>query len=310
MAAPTVLHITGCGRSGSTLLAFLLNANPQMVSVGEVMGPKPRVVDDVVEPPETYACSCGETIVRCPFWNAVAEHMARHGVDFSAQHWDMTFELGRSGVWRHLRSRSLRNNLLDDVRDALVGAVPAWRARLLELGRRNAALIDAALSHTGVPVFVDASKDPMRVRYLQKYAGADVHVLHLVRDAPGFVSSVLRTNWDTLDGAIGTWMRNAGHCQRLERRLGPGRFMRVLYEDLCRDPVGELTRVAEWVGVAPMEGPIRFREVEHHIIGAMMRLESSGEVRLDESWRERLTQEQVDHVMRETGAVRRALGYA
>ena len=39
--AARVVAVVGTGRSGSTLLAFLLNAHPAIATVGELTGPPP-----------------------------------------------------------------------------------------------------------------------------------------------------------------------------------------------------------------------------------------------------------------------------
>ena len=41
-----------------------------------------------------------------------------------------------------------------------------------------------------------------------------------------------------------------------------------------------------------------FRSVDHHIIGNQMRLSSTSEIRLDESWKKALTPEQMAEIER------------
>lgn len=303
---PRFVQITGVGRSGSTLVALLLNAHPQICSPGEVTGP--ILLSGEMRP--NYLCSCGVPLFECDFWSGIQTDLAASGIEFGPGHWDMDFQIGHSGLARQLLCRSLGHNAIDELRNAVVGRMPGWGSRLREIGRRNAALVRSVFERTAAPVFVDASKDHVRVRHLRRHAGLDVHVLHLVRDSPAYVASMMKTNWADLEDAIGRWMRNAAHCIRLRRSLHADRSLLLRYEDLCRDPAGEMGRLTAWLGLDPSPDPLGFREVEHHLIGNRMRLGTNSEIRVDESWREGLSESQIETILRRTDPVRRVMGYA
>lgn len=305
-----LVYITSTSFSGSTLLSFLLNAHPAICSVGEVTGPY-RFVKD----PSAYPCSCGATLTTCEFWQSVYGGMKRRGYDFRPEQWRLRFELSRNRTLNHVLTRSLRSDGLDSARDALVGIVPSWRQRLRETARRNEALVDAILEASGTSVLADASKDPSRIWHLERLTGLRPLVLHLTRDALGFASSRVKklsprqaSPFSVADAAR-IWNRAGARLERFFRRLPPERCLRVRYEDLCRSPQTELGRITDRLGLLPHEMPLRFREVEHHVIGNRMRLSSSNEIRLDESWRERLTAEDVEEVRRRTAHYRAAFGY-
>lgn len=59
-----LVYIGGYGHSGSTLLAYLMTANPQVVVCGDVAG---------VRRAETKLrkCSCGQLAQSCPVWGPV-----------------------------------------------------------------------------------------------------------------------------------------------------------------------------------------------------------------------------------------------
>ncbi len=67
-----VIYIAGAAHSGSTLLDLMLNAHPDIVSVGEVLKLNRQLA---YRDPErkTYApCSCGApSLLQCEFWSAV-----------------------------------------------------------------------------------------------------------------------------------------------------------------------------------------------------------------------------------------------
>lgn len=299
-----LVYLLGTGYTGSTLFAFLANAHSRIVSVGEATGPVRR--HDRAD----YRCSCGATLASCPFWQGMVEAMARRGLTFGPDAWDLTFGLGNDRVARQLAIQSLRDTRLDALRDLLVARVPGWGRRLREIGRRNAAFIDSALEITGKSVFLDASKDASRARLLFRYTEPGLRVVHFVRDSPGQVSSRLKHHKGAIDSSIRYWNRTAGHARRMESLVTPARFLRVRYEDLCRDPAAEMGRFFDFVGVQPEPLPADFRDSDHHIIGNRMRVRDAGAIALDESWRERLSQDDLATILRRTAANRRRLGYA
>jgi hypothetical protein len=98
--------------------------------------------------------------------------------------------------------------------------------------------------------------------------------------------------------------------ERLFRILRPDQCLRIRYEDLCRDTEGRLAEIVRFVGLTPVNGPIRFRETEHHIIGNRMRLSGSSQVVLDEVWRTRLDADQIYQTVHWTRRFRRLYGYS
>jgi hypothetical protein len=298
-----VLLIVGNGFSGSTLLAFLLNAHPDMMSAGELTGPHPDRGD-----PAEYRCSCGATVGTCPFWADVFREMADRGHPLSPGRWDTRIEVGR-GVARHLLSRTLLSNTLDRIRDRAVLHAPGSGPHVRHRIARNAALF-ATLAHLAqARVVVDSTKDPRRWAYLRRSPDLDVRVLHLVRDIPGQAASARHNSGRSTGEAARLWLHMQRQVERLARRLPPEHFLRVHYETLCTDTAGTLDRIALFAGVAPYGGPVDFRAVEHHIMGNRMRLGTSSEVRLDQKWRDRLSPPEVADLLERTAAVRRTVGY-
>lgn len=299
-----VLFVAGTSFCGSTLMSFLLNSHPDIVCVGEETGPIPKRRNQ-----PDFPCSCGAPLMQCPFWAAVARRMEERGFDFGQDRFDVHFLLGQRRWVRGVLTRSLRSNLLDGIRDFLVSATPGLGSRMRTIRQRNVALIRSIMEVSGKRVFASGQKDPIRAWYLSRLPDLDVKVVHLIRDSRGFVSSTMKNGGVSLDVGIRDWNRNAGHVERLFARLGPERSLRIRYEDLCTDVSGTLARMVRFVGLEPVPGPVNFRETEHHVIGNRMRMQSSGEVRLDEKWRELLTPAQVAEIERRTRYYRRRYGY-
>jgi hypothetical protein len=305
MVSP-VLFIGGTSYCGSTLLSMLLNAHPDLVSVGELTGP----VFGSRLPIGEYLCSCGETLTECPLWQTVSQLTRDHGVEFSPDQWDLFYTFGSSRLSQFVFSRSLRTDLLDGLRDRLRDLSPGLRRRLEELRRRNAVVIAALLEAASSRYLVDASKDPARIRYLQATPGLDVSVLHLVRDPLGYVASDLRHHPKrSLRDATHAWLRTAQYMKRIEATTPPEKFMRVRYEDLCANQPGTLGRITDFLGVPSFVVPPAFRETNHHVIGNPMRKESGASISLDERWKHDLQPNQISWVSSKTQSDRARFGY-
>jgi Sulfotransferase family len=159
-------------------------------------------------------------------------------------------------------------------------------------------------------VFVDASKDPARVRMLRKYGHIEPYVIHLLRDSPAFVNSFIKNDRQKLATAIRWWNRTIWQLERLKATLPPNRWLLVRYEDLCANPEVEIQRVLRFLGV-PTERPnLDFRHSSHHIIGNKMRLGDDSKIQLDTSWRDELSKNQVIEIEARTARYRKAFGYA
>ena len=78
----------------------------------------------------------------------------------------------------------------------------------------------------------------------------DVQLVHLVRDARACVASLQRMPWWDQGPvvALATWMEAQEHGQHWARRLGPGSWLDLSYEQLVRDPEGQLRRLTAYLG--------------------------------------------------------------
>ena len=292
----------GTSFSGSTLLAFLLNDCPDVISVGEITGISSK------QDPGRYPCSCGCSLSDCPFWEDVTQAMRRRGFRFGANEWGTGFlvddRLARVIIGHHFRSAALERT-----RDALVLSVPKLRARLYNLACRNIALISSILEVGEKSVFVDVSKDDRRVHFLRNVTGSTPLIVHLVRDSLGFVSSNMANGGASLESSIMAWNRNSRRIERLRDGYPASRWVRVRYEDLCVDPNEQVARIASSGNFVPARIGHRYRGEHHHVLGNRMRLNNAARIELDEVWRDRLTRRQTERVLRGTARYRRVYGY-
>jgi hypothetical protein len=288
--------------AGSTLLSFLLGAHPEIATTSDVSGVRRRGRMDAFE------CSCQRKMIDCPFWRAVAHGMRARGyADFDLADFGLGFDYFGPG----LRSKVLEGSLpvapLEGVRDLLAGALPGHRSRMRAIARRNRDFADVVLDVAGARVFIDASKERMRVLHLQRHLGPimDLRVVHLVRDVRGVVESNLRRGKKphlTPAHAARNWARTNEIIVRNLRSVPADRQTTVRYEELCADPDATMAALFAFCGVDP---GVRVTDVvarEQHLIGNQMRLNSLGEIRLDERWRGTLGPPDLESIGRAAGA--------
>lgn len=301
---PAFISIETSVYSGATLLAFLLGAHPQIATVGEMDG----LIAS--EDPDEYLCSCGQRIKTCEFWRSVKIAMRDRGFEFDIAHFNMGFTLGGPRFIQYLRIGSFRNRTLDAIRDAMVYAWPREMRQLKALVARNEAFIEAVLEVTGKEVFVDSSKDRLRIKALHQFSKLDVCAIHLIRDVRGVVTSQLRRGEvnNAHEGAQ-EWVKFNQKIRTTLQSLPEGKHVLVRYEDLCQDVQGTLKRPYRFCGVDPGFKVTDFWEAPHHIIGNKMRLKPLSEVKLDERWKSMLTEDQLKEINQVAGALSRQYGY-
>lgn len=300
------VYVMGHGFSGSTLLAFLLGAHPEISTVGEV-----GIAPTSKARPEEFVCSCGRPLRDCPFWSDVAARMRARGLAFDPVRDELHLREDLGPLAGKLLHAGLRGPLLEAARHLGLALVPRARRELRRFLDRYVAFVDSVREVQGGRVFVDASKYPERAALLARRPELDLRVVHLLRDGRAVACSSMRNRNMSPAEAATSWARDLRRCERVRARLAPDRWLTLRYEDLCRDPAASLERVFRFAGVDPGAGRIAdFRAVEQHIVGNRMRLQRTSEIRLDERWREALSEPQRREIESILADDNRRYGYA
>jgi hypothetical protein len=259
---------------------------------------------------ESYRCSCGAPIRECTFWRRLSGALAGRGVAFDLARFGTHFRWPEGGrlADRALSAR-LRGPAFERARDLALAALPGLRRRQREILERNRVMIETACALRGADVFLDGSKDPVRLRYLMACPAWRPRVIHLVRDGRGAAMSYMRIYGCSMDEAAREWRATNRECERLRPRLPEGSWLRLRYEDVCRDPADGVRRALGLVGEHSPVAVGDFRAIEHHIIGNAMRLGADGKIEVNEKWREALSTADRDTFERVAGPLNRELGY-
>jgi hypothetical protein len=298
-----LLYIASPSFSGSTLLTFLLAAHPRIATVGELKGTSMGDVD-------AYRCSCGERIRQCAFWRRLTEALAARGLDFDVSRFGTHFRFEKAGpLANRLVAARLRGPARERCRSAALALLPGARREMREILERNRLLAETACALRGAEVFLDGSKDPVRLKYLMESGGWRPRVIHLVRDGRGFALSYMRIYGCAMETAAREWRATNEECRELRRRLPAASWLQLRYEDVCRDPDAALRKCFSLVGQNAPTAARDFRAIEHHIVGNAMRLRPDAKIELNEKWRTELGKADLATFERVAGGLNRRLGY-
>jgi len=293
-----VLFVGSVPRSGSTILADLLNENPHMINIGELVHLWERGVI------ENNLCGCGESFSSCEFWGKVGE------IAFGGwQH--VSGERMRQLQLRSDRTRHIPRLLLPSVSKYLVTSS-------LQYGAVISRILRAVLEVSDKPVIVDTSKHVSTALLLRQLPDVELRVLHLVRDPRGVANSWSKViarpevqgeqrDMDTLHpGRLGLrWLWFNWAFSNMDRLGVPTTTIR--YEDFVSDPSATLDQIFDFAGVDPMGTELLGAEPlilgeGHSVSGNPRRLDRRPvELRADEKWRTDLDPKMRSLVSRVTG---------
>lgn len=299
---PNLVYILSANYSGSTLLAMLLGVQREAVTVGEMRAPHVGASD--------YLCSCGEPIKKCAFWSQVSERMARRGIaDFDITDAQLSIHDVRDRYVHRLLKPLPRGPLLEAVRSTGLAVLPAFKAHLNDVHRRNVALANVLREITGAKVVVDSSKIALHLKYLLKSADLKMKIIRLVRDGRAVSNSMLTRGSKNMAAAALGWRRNNEAAERILAGVPNSQWMHVQYEELCRNPEQTLRGICEFLGMDTREIVLDFRSREQHVLGNEMRLKSGSDIRVDERWRTKLSKEDLATFEQVAGDMNRKYGY-
>ena len=238
---------------------------------------------------DDFRCSCGEPLERCPFYRSVAEACQSAGLSFDVRNFGTDYKLSS----RIRLNRYLVGNLpfvagagLEQLRDRLLGLVPAYSAMIERTDLANLTFVETAQAYSGAQVIVDKSTRSHRVRFLSKVRGLQFSAVHLIQDPRSVIySDIVGRDWSAARG-IDNWL---GRNRLIFRNLADvSRKMTVYYEDLTDRTDEALGAIHRFIGLEPRPFPGDFKVEEHHVLGNEMR-HGSSTIEKDLRWKSNLS---------------------
>jgi hypothetical protein len=234
-----LLFILGSARSGSTILANVLERLPGFFSAGEL-----RFLWDRVD--QGRRCGCGELVERCPVWSPIVEdERTRHdGV-----------EAATLAAWERRELRLVRTPALLARHEPVRTSSDHPLERLLSTSLR---VLEALRETTGATVVIDSSKRPSNGAAMRLLPGVETWYVHLVRDARAvaFSRSQPKRNPDrdggqmpisSIRSSVAHWSATNVAAEAVRARHGRGGSVLVRYEDFVRAPQATVARIASLV---------------------------------------------------------------
>lgn len=290
----------GPAHSGTTLLSLLLSMNPEISTIGELKATSRGEI-------RSYRCSCGEYILECPFWLDVKRSADAHGIEFDLENFGTHF-VGNGMLSDKLLYSSLREPLFESMRDFLIGAFGGIQSFRDRVKHANRVLVEILMEKMGGSIFLDGSKDPVRLKYLAQIPEWDIKVIHMVRDGRATSYSYMKNYGITMERAAGEWRQTCNEFPNIERFIDSGNIYFTRYEDLCADQGSVLDEIFKFLGVGNDLSDNDFSK--QHILGNSMRLTADfNNVKMDNRWRSALSKEDLACFSRIAGDINTGYGY-
>lgn len=286
-----VVGIIGSGRSGSTLLEYLLAAAiPDARALGELHS-------IVARTQRNELCSCGRQASDCPRWAGVISLLAVHS---SRECWRLAVEDRRHHVrWAAAAyAGAVGHRLAGQRPTGLRRRIGGRLTRLADGGGCYLPVLDVLSEVSrGHGAVIDNSKTPSHFFALAAAGHPDLRMVHIVRTPQAVAWSWKRRKHLPESGSLNWFMEPrpavwSGAVWLYETMLAASfqwlypavPYVRVSYEELCAHPEPTLARCAAALGLraAAVTGP----PADYHVLGGNpARFDGFRHVELDDEWR-------------------------
>ena len=307
-----VLSVVGAGRSGTTVLAAVLDEYDGFAAAGEIRFLWKRGLQD------RRPCACRQPPADCAVWSQVVSKVAGPpGPERSAA--VQRVVTAQQELYRPRASvRAIRLSA-----DPSAGGWPALQA----VRKSSISVCHAFASVTSAKVVIDTSKRALDASLLTSGEAIEQYVVHVVRDPRAVVHSWRNAKSFEAGGrtrAIGTrrlpgtvkrWWWSALTIALLRREIDESRWLRVRYEDFARDPEAVVARVMGLLDEAPAGSPFVSSDTvelhpSHMVAGNPSRFDvGTVSIRLDEGWRTAMSRRDQRLIAIVTRPLMRRFGY-
>ena len=302
-----VIYIASVGYSGSTLLDMLLGSQENITALGEV-ALLARYAN------ENAKCTCGSPVRECQFWKRIEEKLNyRSEKRIVLSSYNLTPEIVSQTIFRKLPTISdvaliLGNKNFWQVACRISKSANGYR----EASRNAVNLFDTVCESEGTTHIVDSSKYALPLKSLYMELKDKVKVIYLVRDGRAVSKSLMRRQGLSMEQAVKKWVRFNNNIQIINRTIPDEQVYFLSYERLCLETESVFDELTDFLGIIP---PIKTRKLNkeefHDIGGNPMRFDrESIEVKYDDSWREKITEEELEIFNRFGSRMNKKLGYS
>lgn len=292
-----IVYILAVNRSGSTLLDQLLGAHSQIASLGEVHHLPAYSLQDrsLYNPVHPLDCSCGVPIRSCPFWTNVETRLGRPFTTLKLKL--RYFRRSEHSGFGMAKFRQVPRHFLNRNPQFALSKASSIIFDMAQVARDSFDLFNAAFQVSGSSYLIDSCKNAFRFRALYNREPERVLGLILVRDYRGIVHSNVKRGQDLRRSAMNL-KNHMAQVKVLTADIPSHKLIQVRYEDLCRNPRSELSRICEFLNIEFLDALLTRPSTDtHHIGGSPSKFDPARKaIALDQSYLDAFTLQELNTI--------------
>jgi hypothetical protein len=292
-----VAYITSSSFSGSTLLTFILNSHSKMGTISEF-----DIMSAIRDDPD-YLCSCGDKIRQCKFFVELKNIMNNAGIEFELDNMDLMFNIFASEKANRYFTQKLPlfdSTALEDFRESILKLIPAYSRFMQNMHRKNEVFMQAVLKLQNADIFLDANKNPYRIKRLsERHEVLPIYVYkNGIAGAYSFYSkrASRKSGFSFRDACI-IWFKEQITINRVMGDSSPKKALSISYGEMCGDTQSVVNKIYDLCEVE-YQSISGFYDKPHHIIGNVMRVKNIDKIVETTAWKDNLGQKEIEIYLR------------
>ena len=305
------VYICSAGHSGSTLLDMLIGSHSKIESLGEITHlPKNLSLNTI--------CGCGDPVKECDFWKGVLGDLGER-LNIKMLSDPYSFDLGyiAAKVIVDKKHQTRVYNLSRKISHALLYVYYRYKIPLHFFVARkfkrsilnNIELYHSIRRTSGADMVVDSSKAYIKGLGIYLHNKEETRVVLLVRDGRGVFYSNIKRGFDRKKSLSG-WMNYYKRAlSLLDRYVDNGHMLLVKYEDLAKNTEQILRNISNFLEIEYESEMLDFSSKVHHITNGNNTRFKSSEIKLDEAWKQGLSDSDLKYFNDHALQLNRRFGY-
>lgn len=295
------LYLHSVEHSGSTLIACILGAHPEISTVGEFS----------IDFPKKGLCACGKKYDHCKFWENWSRKTREHGLDFN---------IGNLGI--NLQPEHNKDKLEDlfyynfpikkiDMAVNFFFRSSRYNKVVQKRLSKYLALSRILCEIEGTDIFLDTSKNPYQIKFLAQQPDINLRVISLIRDGRAVMNSLVEREKYSPEQAVAAWKWGNRNIEIIKKNfLKDENFLQIRLEDLCDNPEKYKKALFEFCGVTDFSTIDYANFLHRHIVGNSMRHKFDGTIKKhDDSWKRKLSKSHLKLFYSKCGKLNESYGY-
>ena len=257
------IYLLGAGRSGTTMLAAILNNHPKIYTIGEMH----QFLDYVLEDKD---CSCGEILSKCSFWSSILNDL---NLDVLKN--KENIDLSNSLEKHHLIPSYLMGKSIH----------PTYREMIDMIFQEIETKIDK-------PWILDSSKYISRYLLLRKNKKINLKGIYLIRDVRGVINSFGKKVQTTKNPLSTILYYSLINFSAQWMSFFDSRVLKVRYEDFVNEPDKTIQIIEKHLFELSSNASNltnKTFEIPHIIAGNRLRSQKKLVIRKDLQWKENIS---------------------